>query len=78
MPTRQLRFEQILTSEQLREVENVIGSAPATSEDLVRDLKKYFHSIEQDLARQEIDPDHLAYVTAYAFQQTALEHARNN
>jgi hypothetical protein len=62
--TKTVALGEILNTNQLREVKRILNSTADTIEQVQR-LKDYFGTFREDLERQEILPEYLAYVVAY-------------
>lgn len=70
---------EILGREQGYKVCDILSKAKSSAE-AVEQLKVYYHSIEDHLEKQGLDPDYLAYATVAALNQFLgmISKAQNN
>lgn len=67
MTARQVKLNEILTDQQLRDVESIIRQIMA-GQTRLDSLRFYLVSQKDSLEAKEVDPNYLFYAVAYAYQ----------
>jgi hypothetical protein len=72
-----MKTENLLNSKQTEEMNRIIKAAPDAIE-MAKRLRIYFGTFAEQLQKQGVEPEFLAYAVVHAYTEEEARRARNN